>query len=83
MNLKKLFKEAGHKAVAQAVLREYSSAVALKRPPKKKNVQILIPEILVNYVKVTARSPGRIGERFEQLILKDMRNLTDEGIKLY
>lgn len=83
MNLKKLFKESGHKAVAQKVLREHSSSLALRHPLNTKNVQIKIPEILFNYVKVTAKSPGKISERFEEIILKDMRALVDEGIKLY
>lgn len=83
MNLKKLFEESGHKAVARAVLQEYSTSVSLKRPVKRVKVQVMVSEPFYEYVKLTAKSSGKIGERLDKIILSSIRNVADETVKLY
>ena len=82
MNLKKLFEESGHKAVAQKILQEYSSTVSLRRPLKKRKIQLRVPEILYDYVKITKSTQG-VCERLEEIILQEVRRTAEEQVKLY
>jgi len=73
MNLKKLKQEEGIKAVAKHVLQEYHSANQLRRGMEKHRLTTKIYQPFFDYVFATAKSPRKIGERLNEIILNDLR----------